>query len=509
MKKIILYVLCIITVIVSSAVFGTAEDWRASVSALRDEIIACNLQLSGASSQDEWVEEYLPLSVGSGAEWYVLALNGRNGSDYTACRNTLKEKMDSTAAKVTRQKYALAWLAAGGDIQEASSVLAQTIGKQGLMSWIYGLHLMNNGAEAEGQTAKEVVEYLLDKQFADGGWALMGAASDTDVTAMALQALAPYYHRDDRVKKAVDKAIVRLSEMQDADGGYKGFGKPNPESAAQVWIALSSLGIDALQDARFMKSGSTLLEAIAAYKLEDGSYAHAFGGASNVMATVQALMAYTAYLEMLDGNDGIYLIEKNEAGKPAVIWGYKQIGTITVAMSVLAVIAVLLVLKKKSFKNYAAAVVAAALIIGVIWTVDIQKPDDYYVATMSEDKKITGTVTLEILCDTIKDSGEKHVPSNGVILEKTKFEISENETVYDVLLKAAKKHKIHLQSSGARGMVYLLGIGNISEYDFGDLSGWIYFVNGESYAESCDGYILTDGDEVVWRYTCELGNDLK
>lgn len=35
---------------------------------------------------------------------------------------------------------------------------------------------------------------------------MMGKAADTDITAMAIQALAPYYDTNDAVKAAVDKA---------------------------------------------------------------------------------------------------------------------------------------------------------------------------------------------------------------------------------------------------------------------------------------------------------------
>ncbi|MGM9626294.1 MAG: DUF4430 domain-containing protein [Eubacteriales bacterium] len=46
------------------------------------------------------------------------------------------------------------------------------------------------------------------------------------------------------------------------------------------------------------------------------------------------------------------------------------------------------------------------------------------------------------------------------------------------------------------------------EFDFGDLSGWIYKVNGETPSVGCGDYVLSDGDEIAWLYTCDLGNDL-
>ncbi|MBQ8149726.1 MAG: DUF4430 domain-containing protein [Clostridia bacterium] len=47
------------------------------------------------------------------------------------------------------------------------------------------------------------------------------------------------------------------------------------------------------------------------------------------------------------------------------------------------------------------------------------------------------------------------------------------------------------------------------EHAYGELSGWMFFVNGQSASRSCDQYLLQDGDVISWQYTCEMGNDLK
>lgn len=57
-------------------------------------------------------------------------------------------------------------------------------------------------------------------QTSDGGWTVSGDKADSDMTGMALTALAPYYTKDLKVQEAIDKAVARLSEMQDEDGGY-------------------------------------------------------------------------------------------------------------------------------------------------------------------------------------------------------------------------------------------------------------------------------------------------
>lgn len=81
--------------------------------------------------------------------------------------------------------------------------------------------------------------------------------------------------------------------------------------------------------------------------------------------------------------------------------------------------------------------------------------------------------------------------------------------MYDVLVDAVRENGIQMDSGGADGMMYVSGINYLYEFDYGDLSGWMYRVNGEIPSVSCDEYMLSDGDIVEWLYTCNLGNDLQ
>ena len=55
---------------------------------------------------------------------------------------------------------------------------------------------------------------------------------------------------------------------------------------------------------------------------------------------------------------------------------------------------------------------------------------------------------------------------------------------------------------------YIEGIHNLYEFDCGQLSGWIYKVNGWSPNYGCSRYALKDGDVIEWVYTCNLGIDV-
>lgn len=106
-----------------------------------------------------------------------------------------------------------------------------------------------------------------------------------------------------------------------------------------------------------------------------------------------------------------------------------------------------------------------------------------------------------------------HIPQDGIILDTTEFDITDNQTVYDLLTDAAKACNIQVENSGVNGqnssMAYIRGINYIYEFDFGELSGWMYKVNGQTPSVGCGEYVLSPGDKVEWLYTCNLGKDIE
>jgi hypothetical protein len=56
--------------------------------------------------------------------------------------------------------------------------------------------------------------------------------------------------------------------------------------------------------------------------------------------------------------------------------------------------------------------------------------------------------------------------------------------------------------------VYIEGINNLYEFDAGELSGWIYRVNGEVPGFGISQYALKSGDAVEIIYTLDLGRDV-
>ncbi len=462
---------------------------------MREGILRYQLSANHADSVQEWIDGALTESAGIGAEWYILALAQQGEYDFSGYAQAISAYLaeNEVNSASTRLKLALVQNSIGMDVQ----IPPDSIGQQGIMSEIFGLHLLHNGLASDTHTQESLVEAILSAQLEDGGWALSGTVSDPDVTAMALQALAP--HAQD-YPEAIDRALERLSGLQKEAGDYASYGVPNPESTAQVLTALVSLGIDPTEE-RFCKNGNTLLDGIALYQLPDGSFCHTEGGAANANATAQVFLALTAY----ENGQNPYLLTESEPPAPGI--GYKLPVILVISGVGVIVCIVLLCRKKRSVKSFLpviALTAAAAVFVGVT---DFQLAEDYYQSDLSASAEITGTVTLAIRCDTVAGKAA-HIPENGVILAETEVPIHNGDTVFDVLTAAARTHTIHMEYSGTPELAYVSGIGNLYEFDFGDLSGWVYHVNGESTSVGCGEYEAEDGDVIEWLYSCNLGEDV-
>ncbi len=532
-----------------------------------EDIISCKEEEAGCKSNGEWIEK-LSENAGQGSEWYVLSLikSGAAG-DYRTFSESLDTfvKNNNVSGATTRQRISLAMIACGDRENEfVRETVRDATGKLGVMSWIFGLHLLNNGCTPENYTDKDLAEKLAELRLPDGGWAVMGANSDVDVTAMALQALAPFYEKDKEIWDVCEGALALLSERQLEDGGFSGFGQENPESASQVIIALTSLGIDPLSDARFIKNDNTVLDGLLKYRNEDGSFSHVLGGAANDSACYQALLALVSLKRFYEGGSPVYLFddlpavsensgsadtegsektaaesiksrenadrekqdtsyektESDKAGNEATLgteensrWS-PDLKTVLMACVIgfgAVAALVLFITGRRNKKNFIFILSVCALLCVILHFTRIETGADYYRSTVEKENAI-GTVTLTIRCDTVKDEDNKFIPKDGVILAVTTYSIEEGDTVYDILVEAVRENNIQIENrgsaSGAHGMTYIAGINYLYEQQYGELSGWIYHVNGVSPSYGCGDYVLKDGDMIEWLYTCDLGRDL-
>lgn len=617
-NKLFAILLCpilLISGILTAVPISASESYTvAQVRSLRDGIVASE----GFYNDQDFIDDALCGSAGISAEFYVMALSQSGDYRFSGYESALLAYLDShnVNSATSREKYALALAAIGSTDRYITDTADEAIGGLGVMSLVFGLHLLNNGYDSALYSTDGLIGEILSYEKESGGWAVMGSWGDVDVTAMTIQALALHYGSRGDVTAAVDRAVDWLSDQQLDSGGFKTMGAENSESAAQVIMALSSLGIDAQSDSRFIKNGNSAMAGMMQYHLSNGGFSHD-GGGVNATANEEAYCALTAYLRMRYGQSAFYIFDHvrhdpsgggndngsgsggshqdpggsadtgnaggannnsgggsddvrvetdssgnriivingqrfiestNAAGEPVTIniseteappkatrWtppergsfqpdatadslsatadesgakgGYKLYVILGIVGAAGIACAVLLILKKRNKKHYiAVGIIAAAGIVFVLLT-NFESVDSYH---QVEEKDGDMTVTMSIRCDTVKEYAApgRVIPFEGAILEKTTFSAEEGDTVYDILLEAAKTYHITLDNRGAQGAAYIAGINQLYEFDFGELSGWMYRVNGEFPDVGCQSYTVSDGDTIEWLYTTNIGKDL-
>ena len=130
-----------------------------------------------------------------------------------------------------------------------------------------------------------------------------------------------------------------------------------------------------------------------------------------------------------------------------------------------------------------------------------------------QDKEDSLTCTLVVRCDSMLehlDMLDKNkvnvIPENGIILNEQTVIFEEGDSVFDVLLRELKNRKIHFEfvKTPAYDSVYIEGIANLYEFDCGDLSGWLYSVNGVRPTYGCSQYKVKNGDKIDVFFTCNF-----
>lgn len=503
MKRYICLVLC--ALFLASGVTASAKnEW--------EEVCEGILDFAAAGDAQGWIEGELSEKPAGDAAWFVLGLARWPGQnlDFSAYAAALEEYVTAEEENrpTSRQKYALAFLAAGYHSDYITSTAMDSMGEQGIMSWAMGLPLLRAGYTG-AYTEDEAVSEILARQLPDGGWAITGTSSDVDATAMVLQTLAPYRERED-VAAAVEAALALLSERQLPDGDFKTNGVANPESGVQVLIALCALGRDPFAEPGFEKNGHTVWDGIMKYRLPDGSFAHLEDMVFNAKATAQVFYGCAALQRWAQGKTDLYdfgapQLSAAEALKAHSSLGWQAWAAMGIGAAALALCLSFALRKKKNPKNYAFVLLAAAALIYGVFSLDVQGKDDYYSAAGKSGSMPT---TITIRCDTVAGRAE-HIPADGVILGESTVMLSEGSTAFDQLVAAVREHKLHMdKEEGAMGTVYVKGLGNLYEFDYGDMSGWMFCVNGGSAQTGSGDYKLRAGDRVEWLYTTELGKDL-
>ena len=285
------------------------SDWRAALDAVTDYTLAREPHVGTGGG--EWAALGLARSGAAGAEGWL--------ADYRAALEDHVAAEDGVLSARKYTEYArtvLAVTALGGDPRDVAGhdLLAPlgdwtAVTRQGVNGAAFALIALDSGdwpvpaapAGAEQASRERYAALLLERELPGGGWALSGTEADPDVTAMVLQALAPY----PEAGEAVERGTARLRALLAG-------GADSAESLAQGVIALCTLGED---------PGEELTDALLAFQRPDGGFAHTAAGGSDPIATEQALCALTALARREAGERPLYDMAWAPAVRPVTLPG--------------------------------------------------------------------------------------------------------------------------------------------------------------------------------------------
>ena len=274
----------------------------------RGEWAVLGLARAGVELSDAYIQAYYGKVVA-----YVKANIGSDG--------VLVDPESHNPTVTDNERIILALTAIGKDpanvggknlltaLQNKDIMQVTNTSKTDINGLVFGLLALNSGNYT--QDSYWLVQAILTQQNADGSWSANAdtkPASDVDMTAMALQALAPYYNEggDATVNTAVGKALQWLSAK------YKGKGYTSAESCAQVVVALSALQLNANSDSSFVKTvdgaPTSVLGDLLRYYLGEGQgFKHAASlKTADQKATEQALYAMAAYERYCRRTNALY-----------------------------------------------------------------------------------------------------------------------------------------------------------------------------------------------------------
>lgn len=344
MKKIISFIMILNILFFTMAVNVSAEENTDDINIAYEAIYGV-ISWKNSEIDSSVINETMIENAGTSAyDWFVFSL-GRLGKDYdySAYAEALLEYAVSDKSETVTdfQRIALTLTACGntqkiGDILNKavfSELNDENLNEKTANVLIYALLTLDSLhykiPEDISLSRTSLISGILSSQLENGAFTLSGNSPDTDVTAMAIQSLAPYYNSEQiftctsngkeksiTVREAVDSAIEYLSSIQLNDGDMPSWGKATCEGTAQTVIALCTMGINPDKDERFVKNGNSLIDGLMKYSVSDGGFAHTVENAnavSNSFASVQSLYSLCAYCRLCNGYRSLFDMREEQS----------------------------------------------------------------------------------------------------------------------------------------------------------------------------------------------------
>ena len=506
-------------------------------------------------------------------EWKVLALarggitSGTDTDPMSAAvgyQNSLAQALQRGKLTATTDyaRAVLAMTSLGLDAPKATLDAVRDYDKaaaQGINAVTYALIALDSKPYDSGDTTlrDKYVTFLLNNSCDKGGWVYGGdtsAAADVDMTAMVIQALAPYYSTDTRVKDAVDSGLAVLKSRQERTGGFSSSGSYNAESTAQVIVALTALGIDPTK----WTNADPIDALLHFYNSKSAMFRHSVNGADDQMATEQSAYALVAYRRFVMNQNRLYDMSDAFGDDSGVTDAQQAVSDAKMEISSLGTpnIPMTIANTAEEVKNYftdtwlkmvttkgptyEVSIVEGEISAGGFYPAQVgteAAPNGVYgryiayvtitMGEVSDTVRISGsivptayvapkediTVSFELLGDmhhTITDDSDIHsyrfnADELPVWIKTVEVTVPGGSTVGDVFKKVMDERGFTYEGL-AQG--YISSIDNpndtekaLTEKDTGNDAGWMYLVNGTHPSINLNGYELTGGEVITWHWT--------
>lgn len=308
-----------------------------------------NITREAARDEDEAVLALLSALSGSynntGNNWAAISLAALGMGDKAAGATIVENARDTfkNGSSTDLSRLIIVLTALGVDATNlyggSESLYLNFVAKLGetaplqAMEAVFGLLALDSGEyndEGFALSRESSINFLLNMKLTPAAgqtaWAISGQTPDTDATAMAIAALAPYYDSNPSVKSAVDGALVYLSTRQQSAGHYG-----NSNATAMVVVALAALGKDpGAHTGDFAKGGKSLLDGLLTFRTDANQFGYNNNTTANPLSTEQGFRALVTFRGYLYAGNSAYRIYQfgPQTGDGTVLTGESDPGTI-------------------------------------------------------------------------------------------------------------------------------------------------------------------------------------
>lgn len=315
MKKIISFLLSVIVVFSCVQTAWAEREDSADIQSVISDIIEWKSEALGGDKTlcDSYIAEHAGENV---CDWLAFSsgrMGERSAGEYSAAVQAIFNEKGEELTVPDVQRLFLASAACGVEEYQSDMMSAvisdfsrDELPDKLINHLVFLLHVIDSGFYSlpdNTYTREDIILEILSRRHESGALYMLNENTpETDMTAMAVCALAPYVNGDPEIRSAVEDMISYLSTQQTENGTVKNWGKPSCETTAQTIVALCTMGIDPMTDKRFINNNNDLLDGLFSYRQPDGGFAHNDeSSGSDAYATAQALYALVSYERFVQG----------------------------------------------------------------------------------------------------------------------------------------------------------------------------------------------------------------